>query len=137
MTFTSIVITELTKLTKRIMSAPVRDNLIPLLRDAAMWDAIEAHAKKASAEAWKRLEAAEVYSEDTLREHPGQRDVITSSPFTLIADVTEPVRRFDPNWLASALAHSKHKVPEHYTKELINQAKQPTQSVVRLKIVER
>lgn len=112
-----------------------KHNTGSLLGEAFMWDRIEAYARNRSEAAWKALEKEGLIDKTGL--DPGDHQLAQSPNFAVFARVTNPVKRFSGDELAVLLAKSKYKVPVSTTKEMIDQAKVPTKSVVSLKVVER
>lgn len=107
-----------------------------LLGEAYMWDQVEKYAKGKSDAAWKAM-AKEGLVPDKKSLDPGDHQLADSPSFAIFAKVTQPIRRFDGDELANLLAKSKYKVPVSTTKELIEEAKVPTTSTVRMVVVER
>lgn len=132
------IIKQLTKLGKSngTVNPDSKHNTGNLLGEAFMWDRIEAYAKNRSEAAWKALEK-EGLIPDKKSLDPGDHQLAQSPSFAVFARVTQPVKRFNGEELAVLLAKSKYKVPVSTTKELIDQAKVPTNSVVSMKVVER
>ena len=113
-----------------------KHNTGSMLGEAFMWDRIEAYAHNRSEAAWAAL-AKEGLIPDKKTLDPGDHQLAQSPNFAVFARVTQPVKRFSGDELANLLAKSKYKVPTSTTKELIDQAKVPTNSMVSLKVVER
>lgn len=132
------IIKQLTKLGKSngTVNPDSKHNTGSLLGEAFMWDRIEAYAKNRSDAAWKALEK-EGLIPDKKTLDPGDHQLSQSPSFAVFARVTQPVKRFSGEELAILLAKSKYKVPVSTTKELIDQAKVPTNSMVTMKVVER
>jgi hypothetical protein len=113
-----------------------KSNTGALLGEAFMWDRVEAYARNRSEAAWAAL-AKEGLIPDKKTLDPGDHQLAQSPNFAVFARVTQPVKRFSGDELANLLAKSKYKVPISTTKEMIDQAKVPTSSMVSLKVVER
>ncbi len=107
-----------------------------LIGEAYMWERVAKYAEAKADAAWKAMLRAEIVPEKKTLE-PGDHELAYSPSFTIIAKVSQPVRRFNGDELAELLAKSKYKVPTSTTKEFIDQAKVPTSSVVSMKIMER
>jgi hypothetical protein len=107
-----------------------------LLGEAFLWDRIEAYARNRSEAAWNALEKNGLVPNKKSLD-PGDHQLTESPSFAVFARVTHPVKRFSGDELATLLAKSKYKVPVSTTKELIDQAKVPTNPMVTMKVVER
>jgi hypothetical protein len=73
---------------------------------------------------------------DLIGHEPGSYVAAESRHFVVTVNISEPVRRFDPDVLAG-WALSAYKIPVIVLKEQIDKAKTPTQSQVRVTITER
>lgn len=113
---------------------PNKTNVEGMLGIAYMWDFIEAYAAGKSKNAWKELEENNLIMTEELE--PGEYVLNESPNFICQANVTEKVRRFVPDVLVKAL-NKKYKVPLPVAAKMIEEAKVPTKSQVKLKIVER
>jgi len=137
MSFETDIIKTLAKMGKNgTINPDAKHNTGSLLGEAFMWDRIEAYAKNRSEAAWNAM-AKEGLIPDKTTLDPGDHQLSQSPNFAVFARVTHPVKRFSGDELAVLLAKSKYKVPVSTTKELIDQAKVPTKSVVSMKVVER
>jgi hypothetical protein len=137
MSYETDIIKALSRMGKNGTENPdAKSNTGRLLGEAFMWDRIEAYAAQRAEAAWAALEKEElVPDKKTLT--PGDHQLAQSPSFAIFARVTQPVKRFSGDELAILLAKSKYKVPVSTTKELIDQAKVPTNPMVSMKIVER
>ena len=137
MSYETDIIKTLAKMGKNgTINPDAKHNTGSLLGEAFMWDRIEAYAKNRSEAAWAAL-SKEGLIPDKKSLDPGDHQLVESPNFAVFARVTNPVKRFSGDELATLLAKSKYKVPVSTTKELIDQAKVPTSSMVTMKIVER
>lgn len=137
MSYETDIIKTLAKMGKNgTINPDAKHNTGSMLGEAFMWDRIEAYARNRSEAAWAVL-AKEGLIPDKKTLDPGDHQLAQSPNFAVFARVTQPVRRFSGDELANLLAKSRYKVPVSTTKELIDQAKMPTNSMVTLKIVER
>jgi hypothetical protein len=137
MSYETDIIKTLAKMGKNgTINPDAKHNTGSLLGEAFMWDRIEAYAKNRSEAAWAAL-SKEGLIPDKKSLDPGDHQLVESPSFAVFARVTNPVKRFSGDELATLLAKSKYKVPVSTTKELIDQAKVPTSSMVTMKIVER
>lgn len=123
------------KLEQSVANPDAKSNTGTFIGEAFLWDEVVREAKRRSDRAWDKLEEQGVIS-GTASLPPGEHVLGSSPSFSVTAKVSEPVRRFDPDHLAQALK-KKYKVPEPITKELVEQAKQPSKSTVTLNILER
>lgn len=112
-----------------------KSNVETLLASAFMWDFIAAYAKGRSDIAWAELEDNNIIDSKGL--DPGEYILAESPGFVCKANVTQKVKRFNPDALVTALRNSKFKVPEHVSVGLIDAAKVPTTSQTKLNIIER
>ena len=137
MSYETDIIKTLAKMGKNgTINPDAKHNTGSLLGEAFMWDRIEAYAKNRSEAAWAAL-SKEGLIPDKKSLDPGDHQLVESPSFAVFARVTNPVKRFSGDELAILLAKSKYRVPISTTKELIDQAKVPTSSMVTMKIVER
>jgi hypothetical protein len=121
---------------KTLPNPDSKHNQGALIGIAFLWDEIQAYAKKKSDEAWERLEKEGIIPEIDKLE-PGEHELAYSPSFTILASVTQPVKRFNQGELSMLMAKSKYKVPVSVTAELCDQAKLPGNPQRKLKIVER
>lgn len=112
-----------------------KNNVGRLLGIAYFWIAVEKYAKSKKEEAWKALDKEGII-EDTSNLNAGEYALAESPHFYASAKVSQPVRRFDADELATQL-NKKYKVPLPASREMIEAAKVPTKSVVTKSIVER
>ena len=137
MSYETDIIKFLSKLGKNGTENPdARSNQGRMLGEAFMWDRVEAYARQRSDAAWNALEK-EGLVPDKKSLDPGDHQLAQSPNFAIFAKVTNPVKRFNGDELATLLAKSKYKVPISTTKEFIDAAKLPTNPVVTMKVVER
>jgi hypothetical protein len=137
MSYETTIVKALSRLGKNGTENPdAKHNVGSLLGEAYMWDQVEKYAKNKSDAAWKAMEK-EGLVPDKKSLDPGEYQLADSPSFAIFAKVTQPIRRFDGQELANLLAKSKYKVPVSTTKELIEEAKVPTTSTVRMAVVER
>lgn len=138
MSYEADIIKTLAKIgkTNGTINPDAKHNTGSMLGEAFMWDRIEAYAHNRSEAAWAAL-SKEGLIPDKQELDPGDHQLAQSPSFAVFARVTQPVKRFSGEELANLLAKSKYKVPTSTTKELIDQAKVPTKSMVSLKVVER
>jgi hypothetical protein len=137
MSYETEIIKTLSKIGKNgTLNPDAKHNQGRLLGEAFMWDRIEAYAKNRSEAAWSALSKEGIIPEKKGLD-PGEHQLAQSPNFACFARVTQPVKRFSGDELATLLAKSKYKVPVSTTKELIDQAKVPTNPMVTLKVVER
>jgi hypothetical protein len=137
MSYEADIIKTLAKMGKNgTINPDAKHNTGSLLGEAFMWDRVEAYARNRSEAAWAAL-SKEGLIPDKKTLDPGDHQLAQSPNFAVFARVTHPVKRFSGDELAILLAKSKYKVPVSTTKEFIDQAKVPTNSMVSLKVVER
>jgi hypothetical protein len=74
---------------------------------------------------FKRLVEAELITDPKSKTDAGEYNIGSSSGFRIVSVVSQPRNVFDPNYIATELAKGKYKVPEHVTKQLCDDAKQP------------
>lgn len=117
------------------IASPDTTNKGTLMSNAFLWDTIQAYAKKQSDIAWKKLEEAEIYDVETAGNTPGTFILAKATHFTLTLTQSNPVRRFSVDYLAKALK-IKYKIPEPASKQLCEEAKQPTKPSKSLNIIE-
>lgn len=114
---------------------PRKSNTETLLASAYMWDFIAAYAKGRSDVAWAELEDNNII--DTKELEPGEYILVESPGFVCKANVTQKVKRFNPETLAKTLNKSQYKVPTPVALQMIEAAKVPTTSQTKLNIIER
>lgn len=116
-----------------------RSNEGAALGEAFFWDTIQDYAKKRSDDLWDKLGENGIIKDEEQRKTltPGDHVLSESPRFRCFAKVTQPVRRFQPDSLAEALRKSKYKVPTATTIELVEKAKVPSTSQVKLSIIEK
>lgn len=138
MSYETDIIKTLTRLGKGNGTAnpDAKHNTGSLLGEAFLWDHVRRYAENRCDAAWKAMNK-EGLIPDKKTLDPGDHQLTQSPSFAVFARVTQPVKRFSGDELAELLAKSKYKVPVSTTKELIDQAKVPTNSVVTMKVVER
>jgi hypothetical protein len=137
MSYETDIIKALTKFGGNSTANPdAKHNTGSLIGEAFMWDKIEAYAKSRADAAWLRL-AREGIINDKKTLDPGDHELASSPSFLVVAKVTNPIKRFNGDALATLLAKSKYKVPVSTTKELIDQAKVAGNSAVTMKVLER
>ena len=115
-----------------------RSNSGPFLRDMFIWDTIADYAKKQADLSWDKAVDAGVIEDKEARAKmsPGEHTLTESRYFKCIAVVTQPVRRFSVDSLATKLK-KQFKVPEATTKELCEASKEAGSPQVRLRVEER
>lgn len=138
MSYETDIIRALSKIgqTNGTANPDAKNNVGGLLGEAFLWDKVRAYAEGRAKAAWLKLEKEEIVP-DKKTLSPGDHILAESPSFACTAKVSRPVERFSGDELADLLAKSKYKVPVSTTKELIDQAKIPTTSMVTMKIVER
>ena len=137
MSYETTIIKALSRLGKNGTENPdSKHNTGRLLGEAYMWDQVEKYAKARSTAVWKEMEK-EGLVPDKKTLDPGEYACADIPSFAVFAKVTQPIRRFNGDELANKLAKSKYKVPVSTTKELIEEAKMPTNPSVRMVVVER
>lgn len=138
MSYETDIIRQLAKLGKSNGTAnpDAKHNTGSLLGEAFMWDHVRRYAENRCDAAWKAMEKEGLIPDKTTLD-PGDHQITESPSFAIFARVTQPVKRFSGEELAILLAKSKYKVPVSTTKELIDQAKVPSKSIVTMKVVER
>jgi hypothetical protein len=137
MSYETDIIKTLAKMGKNgTINPDAKHNTGALLGEAYMWDRIEAYAKNRSEAAWNAM-AKEGLIPDKKTLDPGDHQLSQSPSFAVFARVTNPVKRFSGDELATLLAKSKYKVPVSTTKELIDRAKVPGNPMRTMKIIER
>lgn len=99
------------------------------------WSMIEKYAEAKKKDAWSYLVDNGVI-EDTSTYDPGDYSLAESPHFCATAKVSKPVKRFDGEYLAQQL-NKRYKVPVPVAKEMIEEAKLPTKSMVTKAVVER
>lgn len=119
----------------RTMRPDAKHNVGSLLSSAYMWDIIAKTSKARAEEAWKALKEEGLIDTDGLS--PGEHVVLSSPSLVCGAKISNPVRRFDADYLANKLNQSKYKIPIPVAKEMIESAKQPGKSSVTLWIAEK
>lgn len=132
------IIKQLTKLGKAngTINPDAKHNTGSLLGEVFLWDHVRRYAESRCDAAWRAM-TKEGLIPDKKTLDPGDHQLTQSPSFAVFARVTHPVKRFSGDELAILLAKSKYKVPVSTTKELIDQAKVPTSSMVTMKVVER
>ena len=134
--YSALVLKELLTTVNRIVDkSPDVSDMGKMLAEMYVWDEIAKVAKKNSDGYWNAAEKNGVYDSHNL--DPGTHTLVDSKGFSLIAVVTQPVKRFNQEQLAKLLKASKYKVPEPITKQYCDAAKIPTKSNVLLAISER
>lgn len=133
-TFQAKIIKALTDAMIKLQS-PDTTNKGTLLSEAFLWDTVESYAKKKSSECWKRLEDSKTYDISDAGTAAGTTCLAKSPHFVLNCTLTNPVRRFNPTWLAKQLK-AKYKIPEPIALELCENAKQPSNPSKKLEIIE-
>lgn len=116
------------------LNPDAKHNTGRFIGEAYLWDEISKYAEARSKALWEQLETDGVIKSEKL--DPGGHALTESPRFIVSAEVTVPVRRFDPNVFANWLEKYK-KVPVIVTKEQLELAKVPTKSQVKMKIIER
>lgn len=134
--FAALILKELTDTVSRLQqkSPDAKHNTGRVFAEMFIWDEIAAMAKKRSDDLWKRAEGT-FYRKDGLE--PGTHTFDMSPKYTIGAKVSEPVKRFSVEALASLLSNSKYKVPAPITHQYCSDAKVPTKSSVTLFVAER
>lgn len=117
------------------IASPDKTNKGSLLANAFLWDTIQSYAKKQSDAAWADLEKAELYDPKDAGDTPGTFVLAKSTHFTLTLTQSNPVRRFSVDYLAKQLK-AKYKIAEPISKQLCEEAKQPTKPTKSLNIIE-
>lgn len=132
--FLGKIVQTINKATTDLMQAnpDTKHNTGRQLGEAYMWDEIEKYAAAMSKRVWEKLESDKVITTTDLT--PGGHMIADAPHFTIMAEVTQPVRRFSGDALAKWLEKEK-KIPIIVTKEQIEKAKLPTTSQVKLKVV--
>ena len=121
---------------KSVVNPDSKHNQGALIGQAYFWDEVEKYAKAQSEKAWATMEKEGVIPDiDTL--DTGDHQLADSPSFSIIANVSSPVRRFKVEELGALLAKSKYKVPVSVTAELCDKAKVPGNPMPKLKIIER
>lgn len=136
MSFTTEIAKLLTSLDVKLMgSGPdAKHNVGRRLQQAYFWDQVQAYAKKQSDTLWSGLEKDELVLTSNL--DPGDHVLAESPHFVVNAKVSERVRRFNADYLADQMK-KKFKVSIPIAKQMIESAKQPSNSTTTLKIVEK
>jgi len=114
----------------------VKSNVGKQLGIIYFWTLIEKYAKAKKEDAWKYIADEGIIQAELSTLDPGDYTLVESPHFYVTAKVSNPVRRFDEDELATML-HNKYKVPRPITKEMIAKAKTPTKSVVTKTVFER
>lgn len=137
MSYESNIVRALSRLGRNGTENPdASHNTGKLLGEAFMWEKVAKFAESKAKAAWGAMEKEGIVPNKATLD-PGDHELAYSPSFTVIAKVTQPVRRFDADEMAMLLAKSKYKVPVSTTKEYLEQAKVPTKPVASLKVMER
>ena len=107
------------------------------IANAYFWSAVAKYAEGKKEEAWKALAEAGFIPEDVKGYDSGEYVLGESPSFIVKAKVSEPVKRFNDEYLAESLFKSKYKVPKPVAKEMIAAAKRPSNPTVTKSIIER
>ena len=106
-----------------------------LIGEAYLWDEVVRFAEAKKKAAWEAM-TKEGLIPDKKKLDPGDHELTYSPSFTVIAKVTQPVKRFDDEEFARLMLEVR-KVPVSVTKELLDKARMPGNSIVTMKVVER
>ena len=132
--FATQVIAKLQAFDQGISNPDQKHNTGSVLGLAFMWDEIADYAKKQSDRYWAQIEKEQEIDKAALA--PGEHILVQSPHFVVRAKVTNPVRRFDPKWLAERLSRD-YKKPVPYFLGLIDGAKLEGKSNVSMLIIEK
>lgn len=106
------------------------------LCEAFIWQTVAKIAKAQLDSAWASLEKDGLIG-DVRQLAPGEHALLTSSQFVANAKVTNPVKRFDANALATMLNKGKYKVPTAVVLEAVEKAKVPGSPQVTKTVAEK
>jgi hypothetical protein len=104
------------------------------LGEIFMWNTVKKYVEGKLDNAWERAQKEGVIDLNNLA--IGEYELASSPTFLATVKVSQPVRRFSPEALATEL-NKKYKVPLPIAKEMIEAAKVPTKSTVTKSIIEK
>jgi hypothetical protein len=113
-----------------------KHNVGRMLGEAFLWAEVKHYAEARYAHAMDVLTKEGIAPLKNLVE-PGEVEFARSPTFVATVKATQPVKRFNPDTLAAIMKASKYKVPEPFMKQMIDNAKVATTSMVTYKIVEK
>jgi hypothetical protein len=138
--FLGMIIKQLGSSTAKMLDSIKQDtgkgaNTSRVLAELFMWNWIMKYAEKRY-DTLMALAKEEKVIDDLEELGTGNHTVAESRHFVVTANVTEPVKRFNPDALCQ-WAFESHKIPIIVMKEQIEKAKLPTKSSVRVTVTER
>lgn len=129
-----IAVTRLLSQLNGLQSEDSKHNIGRALSEAFKWDAAAKLCEGRSDAAWKTLASEGIINKEGLS--PGDHTLADSPHFVCLASVTQPVRRFNADALAEEMV-KRFKCSRADALMMIEDAKKPASSTVRMKIVEK
>lgn len=111
-----------------------KDNVGAMLANAFRWDAAWTMCEAKSKAAWKQLTDSGIVDETNLK--PGAHVLADSPQFSVTANVTQPVKRFNPDKMADLMV-AKFKCSRAVALQMIEDAKKEGKSTVKTAVIEK